>query len=261
MSTDNKLLRRPRPYSDESLVGYIVRLADSNYYSSAKYILKFSRLRNTARDSNIFFPQFDNLSVLSYITEVSETSLWSMAFISVNPCKREFIYASVVQAFREKILTTLLHKPGPRLCPVCWKSSPYYRQVWHLSSVTACPFHKCLLIDTCDDCHEPIKFFRSSLLRCKCGFDLRDCEVKNINAEQFALSHQIYKLCQVPNIDSIDYSRELNYLENLENQNDNQPSNYNYELFEGLIAQDTIIPNQIFFPFLGLEQSLNWRRK
>ena len=39
------LLRTPAPYEDESLAGYILRLADSNYYESPNWILQLARLK------------------------------------------------------------------------------------------------------------------------------------------------------------------------------------------------------------------------
>ncbi|MEH1793648.1 TniQ family protein [Nostoc sp.] len=258
MYTDNKLLRRPHPYADESLVGYIARLADSNYYSSPDYILKVSALTKTERYANIFYPQFDSLCLLSHITGVSEKTLWSMAFSSVALGKTKFFYATIVQAFGENIPVRFLRKQGPRLCPVCLQLSPYYRQVWHLHSVTGCPFHKCFLIEKCPNCHQSIQFFRAKLLKCKCGFDLRNSSITTISAEQYALSYQISLLCQVPEIDLVNYTDDIQYLENLKaSDRDNLSGSY-YDLFEGLIAKDTIISDYVFFPLLELHTLLGW---
>ncbi|MEJ6485772.1 hypothetical protein N0Y54_31565 [Nostoc punctiforme UO1] len=38
------LLRTPTPYEDESLAGYLIRLNESNYYSSPKWILQLAGL-------------------------------------------------------------------------------------------------------------------------------------------------------------------------------------------------------------------------
>ena len=39
------LLRTPPPYEDESLAGYLIRLAQSNYYPSPNWILRLAGLQ------------------------------------------------------------------------------------------------------------------------------------------------------------------------------------------------------------------------
>lgn len=259
MCSNKKLLRRPRPYIDESLIGYIARLADTNYYPSPNYILKISQLRVTGIYSNIFISKIDNLCILSQITEVEASILWAMAFSSTNSCSSAYIFTSVVKAFGENISTSLFNKTGARFCPICWQTKAYYSQVWHLSRVTVCPFHKCFLIDTCYNCNNKIKFLRPRLFKCQCGFDFRDSQINIANIEEFALSFQIYKLCQVPEIESINYNSQIQDLEAAKSNKLNNLSDYNYDLFEGLIAKKPRVRNDTFFPLLGLEKLLNFR--
>lgn len=257
MYTHKKLLRRPRPYIDESLIGYIVRLADTNYYPSPNYILRISQLRATGIYNNVFISQVDDFSLLSHITEVEESILWTMAFSWRNSSSSTYAFTSLVKAFGENISTALLNKTGGRFCPICWQHKAYYSKVCHLSRVTVCPFHKCFLIDTCSSCNNKIKFFRTSFFKCQCGFDLRNCQINIANVKEFSLSFHIYKLCQVPEIESIDYNKQIQDIETVNSHNLDNSSAHNDDLFEGLIAKEPTVRNDIFFPLLGLEKLLN----
>ncbi|WP_408036859.1 TniQ family protein [Tolypothrix bouteillei] len=62
MSNTQKLLRRPRPYPDESLAGYIIRLTENNYYHHPKLIFQISGLKTRGVYANVFIPEQDNLS-------------------------------------------------------------------------------------------------------------------------------------------------------------------------------------------------------
>src|SRR5262245_140969 len=68
-----QLLRTPPPQPDESLMGYILRLAESNYYATPKWILdlaglKVDNLRNGWRklcDDRVDFTLFKQITRLS----------------------------------------------------------------------------------------------------------------------------------------------------------------------------------------------------
>ena len=51
---------------------------------------------------------------------------------------------------------------GQQACPLCLAEDavPFLRLDWRLSFITACPRHKCLLLDRCPDCNEPFSVLR-----------------------------------------------------------------------------------------------------
>ncbi|MBO3461553.1 TniQ family protein [Aetokthonos hydrillicola Thurmond2011] len=200
MYASRRLIRRPRPYPDESLAGYIVRLTESNYYSLSCWIFQMSGLKKRGVYANVFRSETDDLSQLSFRSDVEESILWSMAFPSLNPWSS--IYEDRVRVFGSILPTYTLTKSRVRLCPVCLQSKAYYRRIWDLSFVTSCPFHHCLLIDKCPICHQEIKWFQTSLVKCKCGQDWRDCQPQFVLSDQTALSLHIYKLCHIPGSES-----------------------------------------------------------
>lgn len=85
MKLKRRLLRRPKPYPDESLAGYIIRLTEANYYEFPGRIFQMSGLRQRVIYANIFNQEKDDLSRLSFLCDVPETILWSMTFPVVTP--------------------------------------------------------------------------------------------------------------------------------------------------------------------------------
>jgi len=52
---------------------------------------------------------------------------------------------------------------GVQLCPECIQTdpTPYFRQWWRVAYMVCCPIHRCLLIDACPCCNEPISYHMS----------------------------------------------------------------------------------------------------
>jgi hypothetical protein len=192
-----RLLRRPHPYENESLSGYIIRLTERNYYPSVNWILRLSGLKPRRLPTNVFNPNTDSFSQLSFLSDTDEDILWSMAFSSVTHHHTRDL--NIVKVFDHFIPLYALNKSF-QLCPICLQSQPYYRQVWHLSCVTACPLHLCLLIDRCPICHQQIFLSTPSIVKCKCQFDWRDAQPLPASIAQITLSTHLVNLCQ-PQID------------------------------------------------------------
>jgi hypothetical protein len=190
-----KLLRRPRPYPDESLAGYIIRLTQANYYSSPKWIFQISGLRARGIYANVFNREKDDLSRLSNISDVEAGILWSMAFPA-----NTFSYPKVVKqvkVFDHVVPTDALNRQQIKLCPICLQEKLYYRFFWELSVVSACALHHCLLIDRCPQCQEPIHWSRPKIAICSCQFDWRSFQPQALESEHITLSSLIYKLCHL----------------------------------------------------------------
>lgn len=205
MQLKRRLLRRPRPYPDESLAGYIIRLSEANYYESPQRIFQLSGLRQKVTYVNIFAPEKDDLSQLSLICDVPENILWSMTFpvVTPHPHRRR----QTIKVFGNVVSLKTLEYLWVKLCPICLQASPYYRLIWNLSAVTVCPFHYCLLIERCPACQLPIEWFNSSVVRCSCQFDWRNHQPEAVLSEQLTKSRQIYQLCQIADLP--DFHSEL----------------------------------------------------
>ncbi len=194
-----KLLCKVAPYPDETLAGYILRLAQINHYSSAKLIIDIAGLQSKTRafSLNLFYTYKHDLSKLCEITGLSENILWSMAF-----CKK-YNYQNGIEGFGELFSSALLNHGCFSICSACLQEKYYYRQIWDLNHVRVCPFHKCYLINACPMCHQKINMSFSQLSQCKnCRFVFHNW-IERASLSDFLLSAYVYNKLNYPGIYSV----------------------------------------------------------
>src|SRR6266542_1593281 len=188
-----QLLRTPAPQPDESLMGYILRLAESNYYEAPKCILdlaglKMDNLRNGWRklcDDRVDFTLFKQ------ITRLSEEE--------VNEMKHEIISDSDYEQCDAQwdVPINSLRFNRPMVCSDCLRENPYCRKFWDLPVVTVCPQHHSLLLNMCPDCREPITWNRKSVSRCRCGCDWREAISPELPPAQRQAMRLLMRSCGV----------------------------------------------------------------
>lgn len=70
-------------------------------------------------------------------------------------------------------------RPGMQFCPQCLSSDlePYYRLPWRLALQVICPYHHCVMMDSCPRCKSPVMFHRHGVGRAKIPYveHLRHC--------------------------------------------------------------------------------------
>ncbi|MGJ7547454.1 TniQ family protein [Pseudomonas alloputida] len=139
------LLINPRPHHDESLSGYLQRLARANGL--------------TGIDALKAFKQADDSDVNEWIHHVDTPRSWSEAAVELrSPITRPFKIWSV---------------RSTRFCAQCLVEGGYWREAWEITLVTSCTSHRTELLDCCPHCSA--KTCRNSMLdnRCKaCGLPL-----------------------------------------------------------------------------------------
>ncbi|RQS61245.1 hypothetical protein DID96_33435 [Burkholderia sp. Bp8963] len=59
------------------------------------------------------------------------------------------------------------------VCPACLTEKVYLRHYWEHALVTACPVHRTLLTDRCQECGDHLSPHRERIEQCVCGHDLR----------------------------------------------------------------------------------------
>lgn len=74
------------------------------------------------------------------------------------------------------------------VCPACFGKAPYLRAHWEHVYVTACPIHRCQLVDRCD-CGARLSTSRLVLSHCDCGRAVTDLKATPASAAQVWLSH------------------------------------------------------------------------
>ncbi|PYS47912.1 MAG: hypothetical protein DMF68_14755 [Acidobacteria bacterium] len=82
-----------------------------------------------------------------------------------------------------------------KVCPQCLSESAHIRRIWEFALVTACPIHKCLLLDKCPNCGKRITWARSQVAVCSCRYDWRKYNSNTITASELQVTQQIYLLC------------------------------------------------------------------
>jgi hypothetical protein len=84
-SGQNTLLRRPRPYVDEDLAGYILRLCQINRYSSPQWIYNLAEIPHYAANGNFFDRTTRDLSQLAQLSLSSNRYLKHIYYGNQTP--------------------------------------------------------------------------------------------------------------------------------------------------------------------------------
>jgi hypothetical protein len=144
------------PQADESARGLVVRLAESNVFSSAQMCdwLGLPRIDteflDPAEPSRKAGIDPDAFAAMGFSNGETETFLG-------HPVPRKMAMRHVM-----------------RVCPACLADSPYHRRIWDHQQLEACPIHKVMLLDRCPECTEGgrIRWGRRHLLSGDCKHDL-----------------------------------------------------------------------------------------
>lgn len=166
-----KLLIRPDPFHDESLLGYIVRLSVENGYESPREILRIFQSPDYKFTSNLPKRVYRNIEPLLELTGKSFSTLEPMIYTRNFNEKYKFLNSMV--SFR------MVEPCRPKFCPYCLLENRYHRMLWDYSLITACLIHKCLLVADCHKCGNKLDIYCNGFGKCKCGFDI--CETKLIH--------------------------------------------------------------------------------
>jgi hypothetical protein len=86
----------------------------------------------------------------------------------------------------------------PKVCPLCLRTKQYARKIWDLSPVTACPIHRCLLLDECPACRKRISWCRRKVSCCRCEFDWREYSSPPVEGLELNVAGRIHLLCKQP---------------------------------------------------------------
>lgn len=157
-----RLLRTPPPKKDESLVGYIIRLTEANGYDYPKWILQNAGWKIDLNNGGWIriinsYVKYDKFYEISGRTSIEEKQI--IKNIAFYP---DFI-----------ILNRFLYCESSKFCPACLREADYYRKNWDYYFINICPKHRIYLVDLCPSCNQKIKWNRSSVSTCSCGYDIK----------------------------------------------------------------------------------------
>lgn len=145
------------PFADESVNGYLLRLAEENFMDSSAALLREAGVRLKARYSE------------TELNAISETHGLDCAGI-----QQLAGFSQVVGSLGQG---RFLRTAAVPVCVECLRASAYIRQSWHHQLFIACPEHQRALLAVCPECSEPLDLKRHSITTCPCGYDLTTADV------------------------------------------------------------------------------------
>ncbi|NHM29931.1 TniQ family protein [Neobacillus terrae] len=186
MSKCRSLLMTPKPFDDESLAGYILRLTEANFYEKISDIYLLSNLweilKGRSKNGNLLNPLNDNMQKLSELINCSLDDLVELTFASNDTNSPFFQYRN------QPIPRQAIHTTKTKICPKCLAETAYYRKAWDLVPVSACLKHQTILIDRCPKCGMELSWSRSKVLECLCGQLLSEIPSKDITIMESPIS-------------------------------------------------------------------------
>lgn len=155
------LVCHPRPYSTESLFGYVLRLAEENGYPTSHSI----RALVGYRDSQ-FRSRRIPLLKLARVAHRDLCELERIAFYFSDQSRHYVVLGHPVSWCELKNYNQV------SLCPECVRSVGFIEAHWELELMTGCPVHRCVLLSRCPKCHLGLRWGRPGQLKCNCGATL-----------------------------------------------------------------------------------------
>ena len=187
-SATRRLVFRDRLKPDENYLGFLIRLAESNFYNPS-WILQeahFSPYTFSEGCSSSFASNpnvvFSRLADLTGLTVQDLTQL-------VHPRVDE----NTVMAFGHSVSRYLLTKRRAKVCPACLTQSNHCRKQWDFEVVTSCPLHGNMLMDKCHECSKPIKWRRRAVSLCACGADWREAELPSLPDSETVVPRMVFQ--------------------------------------------------------------------
>ena len=192
-----KLLIRPKPYIDESLESYLLRLCLANYYDSfgilvAAMMNSFPQLQRLAgslptdlNSINVYHANHSSAKryrALMELVELTGADISKIESLIVFRSSQSFSKQYQAVIYQGKIIPRLfLRENTLPICPNCLEEAPYIRQLWHFKTYHVCHVHKKRLIKKCPECGVNINYRSAfSTTTCSCGFDLRESVASDI---------------------------------------------------------------------------------
>lgn len=148
------------PHENESLVGFILRVAEANLYPSLLWL--------TALDNRVKpLIWCDDENIINGLID-----LLGLTKSEIKP-----LYGSIIGRYLKAINVS----SSVKICPECLKLNGYIDVLWHVAFASACPCHGIKLIDHCHECSATIRWDRGSVKYCHCGADLTEAPAEKVD--------------------------------------------------------------------------------
>jgi hypothetical protein len=150
-----------RPFGDESLPGFIMRLAERAHFPTAGDLAGMAGLRQPTSAMS-----HDDIGPLADLIGADIGTLEQLVY---RPTGRQSHFRFLGCALH----LDLFRVGSRRFCPRCLAEKPYHRTLWDFVPMTACPDHGVRLVSKCPECSRPLGVQGAGVTRCRCGADFR----------------------------------------------------------------------------------------
>ncbi|SDR27803.1 TniQ protein [Paraburkholderia fungorum] len=161
------LVRTPFHKPNESLIGYALRLSETNGYETPWHILRLARIEQSTM-TNAAFP----VAKLALILGRNPDQLRNIAYMSNSGGQSHFEILG--HHLGDGLGASPLRLQRPAICPECVSNRGYIEAFFDLSLAVACPLHGRELLSKCERCGNRLSHFRPGLLICRCGASLEE---------------------------------------------------------------------------------------
>jgi TniQ len=182
-----RLLFRVEPIPLESPLGYLCRVAQVYSYNRPHWLLQLAGL---SPDKAVLEA---SASRLAHALRLEPEEWLAMSYRRVTrprSCQLRSFCGNLVGGDQ-------LNVSRPRACPSCLRERSVWWAIWDLCFVSACPTHRCLLVNQCPGCKRMLAWRRPAVETCRCGRDLRTVTAEAASAELVAMNTLIYRAAGV----------------------------------------------------------------
>jgi hypothetical protein len=183
-----RLLFRVDPLPHESPRGYLCRVAQEHGYGGP---LSLTQIAGSPRSG---LERDDSAKQIAHVLRLEPEEWQAMCYRHIGGRNR-FDQRSF---YGQRISDDDLNYDRPRICPRCLKQRPIWWAVWDLGLVTACPIHRCHLVNRCPVFKRRLAWQRPSVHRCRCGLDLCTLTAEAATPDLVAINAAIYRAAGFP---------------------------------------------------------------
>lgn len=152
------------PESDESLVGFLIRLTEANHLNSPYTLLKLAGAKPQRP------PQISDLPMLAFLCGCHPDQLLKLFGFVQKTCDGEKAWRLADQWITKPYFVS---SRTLSYCPKCLADQDYLRSIWELSLYRVCARHELQLLDQCPECGRITNWTRAHIGKCHCGFLLK----------------------------------------------------------------------------------------
>lgn len=195
INAPKRVLILKKPKDDESLTGYLMRLAEANFYPSPGWLMQAAGLADQDSASKYAMAEFcpTDLASLAEVTGVDVSVFEQMQHSPARPLPPE----GRLLMFGFNLPKHLVRHRMAKVCTACLREAGYVRRLWALAPLTACPIHRQLLLDRCPKCGKRLTATRKRVSVCGCGLDWGTLAGESVDESELYVSRHIHRLCGV----------------------------------------------------------------